>query len=182
MDSLGTVVSDSVKLNNPSSPTTYVVTLNTTSNTTINDGTTLGKVYTTKVNVTPKLADGVTLTFDISHTDNFKSSPNSNSSSNINNSNLLKNSNTINVSYSSSTTGTTTNFIAGCQANLIYVTSNTNNWQTVEMTNSDEIIITTVSNVTQNELVPCYTGVNDETYSISNLKLSGCGCCNVISE
>lgn len=182
MDSLGTVVSDSVKLNNPSSPTTYVVSLNTTSNTTINDGSTLGKLYTTTVNVTPKLADDVILTFDISHTDNFKSSPNSNSSSNVNNSNLLKNSNVINVSYSSSTTGTTTNFIAGCQANLIYVTSNTNNWQTVEMTNSDEIIITTVSNVTQNELVPCYVGVADETYSITNLKLSGCGCCNVITE
>ena len=182
MDSLGTVVSDSVKLNNPSSPTTYVVTLNTTSNTTINDGTTLGKVYTTKINVTPTLADGVTLTFDISHTDNFNSSPSSDSSSNINNSNLLKNSNIIEVSYSSSTTGSTTNFKAGCQGDLIYVTSNTNDWQTIEMNNSDEIIINTVSIVTQNELVPCYVGVGEEIYSITNLKLSGCGCCNVITE
>ena len=181
MDSMGTMANDSVKLNNPSSPTNYVVSLKTSSTTTINNGTILSKTYTTKVNVTPSLSDGVTLTFDISHTNNFKTSPNSGSSSNSNSSILYKNSSPIDISYSSSTTGSTFNTKAGCQSNTVNITSTTNNWQTIQMNNSDEIIITTISTITQNEIDSCYVGTSDESYSVTNLKLFGCGCCNVIS-
>lgn len=181
MDSIGTIVSDSVKLNTPSNPTTYVVSLNTSSTTTINNGTILSKTYTTKVNVTPSLSDGITLTFDISHTNTFKTSPNTESSTNSNGSILYKNLSPIDVSYSSTTTGSTFNTKSGCQSNTINITSTTDNWQTIQMSNTDEIIITTISTITQNEFDSCYVGSGDESYSVTNLKLSGCGCCNVIS-
>lgn len=181
IDFNGSVITTNITLNQPSNPITYTVTLNTTSTIQQNTGTILTKEYSTVVNVTPPLEDGINLTFDLSHTNIFKTSPNTASTTNITSSILYKNGVIETITQTGTTEGTTFNTFAGCQANTINIKSTTDTWQSLQITNSDTLLLVTTTTIIQNEEVNCYVGTGDETYSITNVSLQGCGCCNVIS-
>jgi len=180
MDSNGFMSTTNITLNQPSNPVTYTVTLNTTSTIIQNTGTQLTKEYTTLVNVTPPLENGVTLIFDLSHTNIFKTSPNTGSTTNITSSILYKNGLAESISSTGMTEGTAFNTFAGCQGNIINIVSTNDTWQGLQITNSDTLLLVTTTTVIKNEDINCYVGTSDETYSVTNLSLQGCGCCNVI--
>jgi hypothetical protein len=71
--------------------------------------------------------------------------------------------------------------IPGCQSNKVYVNSTSEQWSRIMIVNTDILSLTTVTSVTKNESINCYIGTSDEKYSITNLKLSGCNCCTVIT-
>ena len=179
-DSNSFVYGNTATLNAPTPPTTYNISLSTTVNTTTNTTYILTKEYTTTINVTPPLPNGVSLTFDLIHNNNFKSSPNKNTSTLVTNTTITKNSTTINYSSTNTTTGTTVNFIPSCQNLTVYQTGLTESWMSLTMTNTDNIIINTSTSVTKSEYNLCTVGESTDTYSLLNAIINGCDCCNII--
>jgi hypothetical protein len=179
IDSLENIYTNSVILNNATSPTVYTLKLNTTSKTSVNTSTNLTKNYVTIVSVTPTLPDGVSLTFDLSHNNNFYSSPTNETSSQVVNSILyidgISQSTSSNDIFTNSTSFST---VAGCQANQLFYTGITESWNSITITNNTTIEIQTTSII--NKTLPmtiCSVGKSDDTYSINNPTISGCGCC-----
>lgn len=174
-DSLGNKAYGTVVLNPPPKPVVYKVSLVTTTTKTRTNFTT----YNNRIVVTPSLPSGATITFDFIHTNTFKTSTGQTSSTQINNSTLNKNS----VPYSANTietiTSTTTNTIAGCQRNPVYVTSKTETWSSVQITNTTRLNIETINQITKNINDPCYIGDSIDNFVITNLTISGCSNCNV---
>jgi hypothetical protein len=186
IDSLNNVYSNSISLNKATPPTSYTLKLNTTSNTSVNSTTNLTKNYVTTVNVTPSLPDGVSLTFDLSHNNNFYSSPTDITSSQIVNSILYINGNPQSIS-STNTSSNSSSFstVAGCQSNQIFYTGITESWNSITLTNNTNIEIQTTSSISKTlPMTICSIGKSDDTYSVNNATISGCGCCTVriISE
>lgn len=179
-DSNSFVYGNTVTLNAPTPPTTYNISLSTTVNTTTNTTYILTKEYTTTINVTPSLPNGVSLTFDLIHNNNFKSSPNENTSTLVTNTTITKNSTTINYSSTNTTTGTTVNFTPSCQNLTVYQTGLTENWMSLTMTNTDSIVVNTTTSVTKSEYNLCTVGESTDTYSLLNAIINGCDCCNII--
>jgi hypothetical protein len=169
-----------VTLNAPVPPITYSLSLSTTVNTTTNTTYTLTKEFTTTINITPPLPNGVSITFDLIHNNNFKSSPNDNTSTLVTNTTITKNSSTIVYNSSTNTTGTTVNFIPSCQNLLVYQTGLTETWMSLTMTNTDSIVINTTTSVTKSEFNLCTVGESTDTYSLLNAYINGCDCCNII--
>jgi len=180
-DISGETVTTNVNINSPTNPTLYIANLNTTYSILNNNGITITKQYNTSIDITPPLPLGVTVTLDVLHNNNFKTSPNSGSSSNITNSILYKNNIIIPNTTTESSTGTTINYESGCQGNPIYITSNQEGWESITINSGDNINIVTTTTLTQLEFLNCYVATSEESYSLVNLKLSGCGCCNIIS-
>ena len=180
VDDDGIITSSSIILNSPSKPTTYNVSLNTTSNTVEISNNSVTKQYETTIKITPPLPDGVSLTFNIGHLNVSKSSPNSESATFQSSSSLIINGDSLEpiVGFDESETKS---IIPGCQSNDVYVYSNSEQWAQVIITNADILSLTTITSVTKNESINCYIGTSDEKYSITNLKLSGCNCCTVIT-
>ena len=174
------ITSSSIILNSPSKPTTYNVSLNTTSKTVGVSNNSVTKQYETTIRIIPPLPDGVSLTFNISHLNVSKSSPNSESSTSQSDSDLVINGDSLTpiVGVDESETKS---IIPGCQSNDVYVYSNSEQWNQVTIINTDSLSLTTVTSVTKNESINCYIGTSEEKYSITNLKLSGCNCCTVIT-
>lgn len=174
------ITSSSIILNSPSKPTTYNVSLNTTSKTVGTSNNSVTKQYETTIKITPPLPDGVSLTFNISHLNVSKSSPNSESSISQSGSDLVINKESLKpiVGFDESETKS---IIPGCQSNNVYIKSNSEQWNQITIKNTDVLLLTTVTSVTKNESINCYIGTSDEKYSITNLKLSGCNCCTVIT-
>jgi hypothetical protein len=179
-DSYNYTFGNTVTLNAPVPPTTYSVSLNTTNTTPTNTTYTLTNEYTTTINVTPPLPDGVSITFDLIHNNNFKSSPNDNTSTLVTNTIITKNSSTIVYNTTNNTTGTTVNFIPSCQNLLVYQTGLTETWMSLTMTNTDSIVINTTTSVTKSEYNLCTVGESTDTYSLLNAYINGCDCCNII--
>jgi hypothetical protein len=180
VDDSGIITSSSIILNSPSKPTTYNVSLNTTSKTVEISNNSVTKQYETTIKITPPLPDGVSLTFNITHLNVSKSSPNSESATFQSDSDLVINGDSLEpiVGFDESETKS---IIPGCQSNDVYVYSNSEQWTQVIITNADILSLTTITSVTKNESINCYIGTSDEKYSITNLKLSGCNCCTVIT-
>jgi hypothetical protein len=180
VDDSGIITSSSIILNSPSKPTTYNVSLNTTSKTVEISNNSVTKQYETTIKITPPLPDGVSLTFNITHLNVSKSSPNSESATFQSDSDLVINGDSLEpiVGFDESETKS---IIPGCQSNDVYVYSNSEQWAQVIITNADILSLTTITSVTKNESINCYIGTSDEKYSITNLKLSGCNCCTVIT-
>jgi len=174
------ITSSSIILNSPSKPTTYNVSLNTTSKTVGISNNSVTKQYETTINITPQLPDGVSLTFNISHLNISKSSPKSESSISQSDSDLVINKESLKpiVGFDESETKS---IIPGCQSNNVYIKSNSEQWNQITIKNTDVLLLTTVTSVTKNESINCYIGTSDEKYSITNLKLSGCNCSTVIT-
>ena len=174
------ITSSSIILNSPSKPTTYNVSLNTTSKTVGTSNNSVTKQYETTINIIPPLPDGVSLTFNIGHLNISKSSPNSESSISQSDSDLVINKESLTpiVGFNESETKSV---IPGCQSNNVYIKSNSEQWNQITIKNTDVLLLTTVTSVTKNESINCYIGTSEEKYSITNLKLSGCNCCTVIT-
>ena len=180
LDSNSVVYGNTATLNAPVPPTTYNISLNTTVNTTTNTTYILTKEYTTTISVTPPLPNGVSITFDLIHNNNFKSSPNENTSTLVTNTTITKNSSTIVYNSSGDTTGTTVNTTPSCQDLTVYQTGLTENWVSLTMNNTDSIIINTSTSVTKSEYNLCTVGESTDTYSLLNAIINGCDCCNII--
>jgi hypothetical protein len=169
-------------LNQPSNPINYSVYLSTTAQiiTTTQSQTTTQ--YTTSLNVFPTLPSGITITFDLLHSNISKSSPNLLSSTATTSSSLVVDMITISATTLGSSTGSTFNPIPGCQGQTLYLDTFNETWTGISITNNTTFELTTITNIYKNEFVDCYIGTSDNTFSISNLSISGCGCCNVISS
>ena len=169
-------------LNQPSNPINYSVYLSTTAQiiTTTQSQTTTQ--YTTSLNVFPTLPSGITITFDLLHSNISKSSPNLLSSTATTSSSLVVDMITISATTLGSSTGSTFNPIPGCQGQTLYLDKFYETWTGISITNNTTFELTTITNIYKNEFVDCYIGTSDNTFSISNLSISGCGCCNVISS
>ena len=179
-DSYNYIIGNVATLNEPTPPTTYSISLSTTNTTITNTTYTLTKEYKTTINITPPLPDGVTLSFDLIHNNNFNSSPNNNTSTISTNTSFDKNNTLIVRDSYSTTTGTTVNFKPSCQDLLVYQTGRTESWISQTITNTDTIIITTSTSVTKSEYELCTVGESADTYSLLNANISGCDCCNII--
>jgi len=179
-DVSGETSTNSVILNTSNNSITYSVTINTASTTITNNTTTLTKKYDTTISVFPSLPSGVTLTFNLVHLNTSKSSPYSGTSTTTSTSNLLKNNVTQSISYSSLTLSTTYNSIPGCQNQNVYISSFTEGWNNLTLTIADNIVLTTYTTTTKNQDIACYIGQSVENYSLSNVSISGCYCCNII--
>jgi len=168
-----------VTINPPQLPTTYAVKLTNTSTTPVNNGLITTKTYQSKIEVTPPLPNSVTITFDIVHNNLFSTSTTQESALLTTNTILEKNSTPISYTNSNLSTGTTTNTLNGCQDQLIYFSSNTEIWEGLTYTNSDEVIINTTTSVVKNFLTGCDIGASEDKFYLTNVKITGCNCCNV---
>jgi hypothetical protein len=180
LDSDSVVYGNTVTLNAPTPPTTYNISLNTTVNTTTSTTYILTKEYTTTISVTPSLPNGVSITFDLIHNNNFKSSPNDNTSTLITNTTITKNSSIISYNSTNNSTGTTVNTTPGCQDLTVYQTGLTETWMSLTMVNTDSLVINTTTSVTKSEYNLCTVGDSTDTYSLLNAIINGCDCCNII--
>jgi hypothetical protein len=183
-DNNGVITSSNVILNSPSKPTTYVVSLNTTSEITENSSTSVGKTYTTTLSVTPSLPDGVGISFDLTHLNLTKISPNENSAE-IRTETVLNYNGEYFYPDTNGTNNETNSTKVGCQNETVYITSTVDSWtkkRSLYYDNQTNFVITTNTIIIKNEDNNCYLVSSDETYSINNLRVSGCSCCSVITE
>jgi hypothetical protein len=136
--------------------------------------------YETTIQVTPPLPDGATITFDLIHTNSFYSSPTSGTSVLTTGTVLSKNLSGITIN--STTTGQTqsVNTTPGCQSDFIYQSNINDTWNSITLTNTDTITISTTSRVDKTTTGLCVVGYSNDTYSISNAIITGCDCCSLI--
>jgi hypothetical protein len=170
-----------VTLNEPAPPTVYSVKLTTTSTNPVNNNTTLTNQYTTTVSVSPELPSGTVINFNISHNNKFYYSPSGITASSVTSSALFKNDSLI-LTTSNGTVTSDANFntIQGCQSYVKYLDFYTETWDSLTFTNSDSIVINTVTTITNNgPLTPCTYTLSEDLYNIYNATISGCGCCIV---
>jgi len=170
-----------VTLNPPSNPTTYTIYLNTTSQIISTSPTQVITEYKTYVNVFPTLQSGVTISFKINHSNLYQSSPNEFSSSGTSNSSLIIDTITIPNTSSGTTTGSTFNPIPGCQGETLYLTTFNEEWSSLSYTLGTEFELTTIDIVNKNEFIDCYIGTSQHNFTISNVSISGCGCCSAVT-
>ena len=179
VDSLGDTYSSSVTLNKPTQSIIYTISLYTTDTTPVNNNTSIVKSYETTVVVEPSLPDGTTITFDLIHNNSFYSSPNSGTSI-LNTSTLLyKNNSGMTLSDTSNSVNQLVNTTPGCQKEYIYQSNINDTWNSLTISNSDIITISTTSRVDKTTLGECVVGYSNDTYSISNPIISGCDCCSI---
>lgn len=179
-DVSGETSTNTTVLNNSVNSITYRLSINTASTTIVNNGITLTNKFDTTISVSPSLPDGVSISFNLVHLNTSKSSPFSGTSSTISVSTLEKNNINQSISYSSTSVSTTYNSIPGCQNQSVYITSLTQGWNNVTYTNTDSLILTTYTTTTKNQDVACYIGQSTENFTLSNVSISGCYCCNII--
>jgi hypothetical protein len=135
--------------------------------------------YETTVIINPPLPDGTTVTFDIIHNNSFYSSPNSGTSILTTSTVLSKNSTTISLSNTSNYTNESVNTITNCQKEYVYQSNLDEVWNSLTITNSDTITISTTSRVDKTTSGECVVGYSMDSYSISNAVISGCDCCTI---
>jgi hypothetical protein len=181
-DNNGFIVRSTVTLKPAPNKTVYQVSLNTSSRLTVNTPTITTTEYTTTVSVTPSLPIGTTISFDLYHTDNYKTSPYVSASTLTLNSVLTKNSIEIPINEIISVSSSTINMAAGCQTNNVYITGTTDSWVNLTMISGDSIVVVTTVSVNRNGKYPCYVATNNETYSLSNVTITGCSNCVVINQ
>jgi hypothetical protein len=180
VDISGNTNSDNITLNEPAPPTVYSVKLSTTLTTPVNNNTTLTNQYTTTVSVSPELPIGTVLTFNISHNNKLYYSPSSIIANLVTNTVLYKNN--ISIPLTSSDTITSDsgfNPVKGCQNFVKYLYYYSETWDTLTFTNSDSIVINTVTTVTNTGPTTCGYTLSEDLYNIFNATISGCGCCKV---
>lgn len=180
-DSSGQTSNNFITINPPQNPTSYSVFLSTSETILQQSNNFISKQYLTSVNFFPKLPNNVSVAFDLIHSNVTKSSPNFSSSTANTMSVLNFNSGTTSSTYSGITTGITNNQNGGCQSENLYITTFMEGWDSVTMSNSDTFSLITTTNLYTNENISCYIGSSDEYFSITNLSISGCTCCNVVT-
>ena len=179
MDSLGSVYSNSVTLNQLEQSITYNISLYTTSTTPVNSNDSLVNSYETEVVVTPPLPDGATITFDIIHSNSFYSSPNSGTSILTTSTILYKNNSQISANNTLDGVNYSINTVAGCQKEYVYQSNINDIWNSLTISNGDLMTISTSSRVDRTTFGECVVGYSTDSYSISNPIISGCNCCSI---
>jgi hypothetical protein len=179
-DYLGNVFSKTITIDKPETATTYTLSLNTIKTTPIINEISLVNSYETTVTVTPPLPDGTTITFDLIHDNNFYSSPTSGTSVLTTGTILNSNFTTIPVSLTSTGNTKSVNTTPGCQSDFIYQSDINEVWNSITLTNTDTIVISTTTRVDKTTTGLCVVGYSNDTYSISNAIISGCDCCSLI--
>lgn len=179
IDNIGNVSNSSISLSRPPLPTQYTISLNKNSRTTLNNGVTKTIVTDITFSVSPKLPDGAYITFDLIHNNTFKCSPVFSAASLTTNTTFTKNSSPVSLTLSGTSTGTTFNTYPGCQDQNIFVSTYTENWAGVEISSTDEFVLSTTSSVSQNVNMSCYYVDDLDTYYLLNLKINNCSCCSV---
>lgn len=180
-DISGNTSTNFITINPPSNPITYTIYLNTTSQIISTSPTQVITEYKTYVNVFPILQSGITISFKINHSNLYQSSPNEFSSSGTSNSSLVIDTITIPNTSSGTTTGSTFNPIPGCQGETLYLNTFNEDWSSLSYTLGTEFELTTIDIVNKNEFIDCYIGTSQHNFSISNVSISGCGCCSVVT-
>jgi hypothetical protein len=167
-------------LDKPVTSTTYTLTLSTTKSTPVSNELSVVNSYETNVVISPPLPDGTTITFDLIHSNTFYSSPSSGTSVLTTGTILSKNS--TGITYNITITGNTqsVNTTPGCQSDIIYQTNSNEIWNSLTLTNTDNITISTTSRVDKTTTGLCVVGYSDDYYSISNAIITGCDCCTLI--
>jgi hypothetical protein len=177
-DSSGYTNSTTVTLNKKVDPTTYKISLITKSKTVTNTATIITNEYQQEINIQPELPNGVTITFDFIHTNNFTTSTGRTSASLS--TNTVAEHNSITIPYLSAiSTGSTNSRSAGCQTQTIYSTGITDTYQTIPYRKLDVLSIVTTTTVNKNTSEKCYVGESTETFSLSNATITGCINCYV---
>ena len=179
LDSLGESYTSSVTLNKPEQSVEYHISLLTTNTTPVINNTSTVNTYETSVNITPPLPDGTTITFDIIHNNSFYSSPTSGTSILTTSTLLYKNSSEVSLSNTSDSTNHSINTAAGCQTEYVYQSNINDIWNSLTITNTDTITISTSSRVDKTTTGGCVVGYSTDNYSISNPIISGCDCCSI---
>jgi hypothetical protein len=165
---------------NPTGKTIYNVSLSTSVSTLSNNNSFNIKQYYTTITTTPNLPENVYLTFDLIKTSTLNSSPSFSSATKTSSSILTYNTSAITYSFSGQVTGETFNTIPGCQNNTLYTDSISEVWSNLTYYNGDEFYLTTTDTNYKNDSTICYIGDSNESFSIVNLKINGCGCCGVV--
>lgn len=178
-DSVTDIVYDSITLKTPPPSTTYSVSLKTVSKILSYTLTTYSVEYTTTVEVYPTLPSGVTINFDLTHTNDSEVSP-SLTSSTISTSSVLTKNMVIVPQTTTVTTGETANLLVLCGLQTVYSTSETDSWTSQSLNNTDNLYITTTTTKIRNTNDICYVSNSNDTYSIYNVTILGCSPCNVI--
>ena len=180
VDLLGNTYSKTVSLDKPVTSTTYTLTLSTTKNTPVSNELSVVNSYETNVVISPPLPDGTTITFDLIHSNTFYSSPSSGTS--VLTTGTILNKNSTGITYNTIITGNTqsVNTTPGCQSDIIYQTNSNEIWNSLTLTNTDNITISTTSRVDKTTTGLCVVGYSDDYYSISNAIITGCDCCTLI--
>jgi hypothetical protein len=181
-DVSGETSNNFITINPPQDKIAYNVYLSTSEKITQESNNFVSKQYITTLNFFPTLPDNVSVTFDLIHSNIQKSGPNDYSFSSTTTSVLDINMVTTSNSYSGSTTGLTNNLNSGCQSENVYITTFMEGWNSLTMTNSDSFVLSTTTNLYKNETILCYIGTSDEYFSISNLSISGCTCCTIVTS
>lgn len=179
VDSLGETYSSSVTLKKPEQSITYNISLYTTNTTPVINNVSIVNSYETTIVVTPPLPDGTTITFDIIHNNSFYSSPNSGTSILTTSTILYKNNSEVILSNTSNSTNQSINTNAGCQTEYVYQSNIDDIWNSLTISNSDTITISTSSRVDKTILGECVVGYSTDSHSISNPVISGCNCCSI---
>jgi hypothetical protein len=179
LDSLGNVYTSSETIKSSLPSTMYTISLNTTKTIPVNNNISVVNDYETTIVITPPLPDGVTITFDLIHINSFYSSPTSGTSILKTGTILYKNLSATTIN--STVTGNTisVNTAAGCQTDYIYQSNISDSWNSLTLSNSDTITISTTSRVDKTTTGKCVVGYSNDTYSIGNAVISGCDCCSI---
>ena len=181
-DANGFTIRQNVTLKPAPNKTVYQVSLNTTSRRTVNTPIISTTEYTTIVSVIPSLPSGTTISFDLYHTDNYRVSPYQSASTLTIGTILTKNLSEISIDETILVTSNTTNTTAGCQTNDIFITATTDSWYNLTMVSGDSIVVTTTVSNGRNGKYSCYLAQNTETYSLSNVTITGCSNCSVENQ
>jgi hypothetical protein len=180
LDFSGQTFAKYVPMLNSTGTTTYTVNLNTFTNTLSDSNTSKTIEYTTTLTVTPSLPDNTYINFDIVRTSTLNTSPTFSSATKNSSSILYYNLSAVTYSYSGVVSGETFNTIPGCQNNTLFTNSFTEGWSNLTYYKNDTLDLVTVSIINKQDDTLCYIGDSNETFSVSNLRIFQCNCCNVI--
>lgn len=176
-DVSGRTTVNTVVLSSPPSPIIYQVSLETQFTKQRNNST----LYTSTIKTSPPLPSGVTVNFDLIHTNTFRSSTGQTSATMVNSSLLKRNNRNFTANTVNSVTSTTLNTIAGCQLKTVYITAKTETWTSVQYTNSTTLSLESTTLITKNLVDKCYIGEATDSFVITNLTISGCTNCGVVN-
>jgi hypothetical protein len=179
LDSLGNTYFSTETIKSAKQVTTYTISLSTTKTIPVNNNISVVNDYETTVVVTPPLPNGATITFDLIHTNSFYSSPTSGTSILTTGTILYKNLSATTIN--STVTGNTlsVNTAAGCQTDYVYQSNISDSWNSLTLSNTDTITISTTSRVDKTTTGKCVVGYSNDTLSIINAVISGCNCCSI---
>lgn len=174
------IYTQSVTINSPSKPTTYNVTLQTSNRLLVNNSSNTTKQYTTKIQITPELPENVYITFDLKQNNITSTSPTLSAVTYNTNSllNITSGSSAITYTYTSDTISNNTT--PGCQNQDLYINSLVNVWENLTYFKSYDFELITTTSSQKNGNYLCYYSNFNDTFSIENLRIFGCACCNVI--